>query len=70
MERMAYIGTKKCGCTVAVCIDEPSEEKETARCVSEFIQSGYIVERVTVKRAQSLLKSCKCNAVNDLFATA
>jgi len=40
-----YIGRKACGCCVAVMTD--LGDKMTGQAVSEFIQEGLTVERVT-----------------------
>jgi hypothetical protein len=41
----AYIGTRPCGCTVAVCVDMVDTPKTTAKGVSEMIRNGYAVTR-------------------------
>lgn len=58
MKRMAYIGTKACGCTVACVVDEPKEREAVAKDVQEFIQRGYVVRRVSLETARKKLKKC------------
>lgn len=54
----AYIGTKKCGCTVAAVVDEVDYPKDVAESVAEFIQRGYTIRRVLRKDVN--LVSCYC----------
>ena len=58
-----YVGTKKCGCNVAVCADIPGLEPETAKSVAEFIRHGYTVTRYHMvdDKEKAKLKLCECD---------
>lgn len=58
--KMAYIGRKKCGCVVAICVDEPNDKKFTGKIVAEYIADGMTVEHVELSKGVDMLKSCKC----------
>lgn len=55
-EPMAYIGKRpKCGCIVAMVVDEPTREREDiANTLKEFITSGLNVTRVTVEESRKI----------------
>jgi len=57
-KRMAYIGTKACGCVVACVVDVPKERDAVAQSVQGFIQRGYTVRRVSLETARKRLKRC------------
>ena len=49
MTRFAYYARwVDCDCVVAVCVDEPGFEKDTAREVASFIRRRYRVERLSI----------------------
>ena len=54
----AYIGIKSCGCCVAATVDDPKYRDEVAKDISEFIKSGYYVERVKIDDAKIKLSRC------------
>jgi hypothetical protein len=58
MERMAYTGTKGCGCMVAIVVDEPSEKKDVAAAVKRFIESGYTVDHLPLESVRGKLRRC------------
>ena len=55
----AYIGTKQCGCTVAVFMDKPELKKDIAKEVGKWIREGLVVTRIDVEDLN--LTSCKCD---------
>lgn len=65
----SYIGRKKCGCMVAVIVDDGHNIKEVSKTVAEFITSGLTVERSTVGYARANLDICRhketTNGINN-----
>lgn len=55
-----YIGVLKCGCTVAATVDNPERKKQVAEDVAEFLEAGYVIERVTIAQARKRLGPCRC----------
>lgn len=71
---MAYLGRKRCGCVVAVVVDEgPSNSDYVAEATAEFIRDGLTLERVSIAVARKSLTFCQCGksaAQGDLFEKA
>lgn len=40
----SYIGRLVCGCVVAAVVD--TQDKETGKCVADFVKDGLTIERV------------------------
>ena len=55
MTPMAYVGRAKCGCVRAAVVDLNEHRVETAKAVARYVRSGYVVEHVTVSKAQEML---------------
>ena len=55
-----YVGIKPCGCMVAWVYDDPKHPKDVANSVSDFIRSGYFVERANTDEVRHKLGKCKC----------
>lgn len=61
-----YIGFKSCGCGVAVCVDDPSHKRETAKTVAGYLREGLTIERVTMAEYPNRFKGCKCDKVGEM----
>jgi hypothetical protein len=60
-----YAGYKKCGCMVAVVIDETDSgtmdgRERTARAVADMIREGLVVKRVRQYEVQRDFTICTC----------
>jgi hypothetical protein len=55
-----YIGTKSCGCRVAVVVDERT--RDTAKDVADFIRKGLIVTRESLADYRKTVPWPRCNA--------
>lgn len=58
--RMGYFGIKKCGCVVAVVVDDPLYTAHTAERVADYIARGLSVDRLSLDDHLSRLNRCKC----------
>ncbi len=47
-----YVGFKD-GKIVAVCVDDKNDPKWTAKCVAQFIRSGYEVKHMTLEELRA-----------------
>ncbi len=55
-----YTATEKCGCVTGIVIDNPDRIKTVAQDVTEFIESGRHVDRITLIDLHQLEFGCKC----------
>ena len=60
-EEMCYIGTKPCGCTVAVLLDIEYKGNYQNNLMIEWEQLGYEITRVPLEEARKKLKICLHN---------
>lgn len=67
----SYIGRAKCGCVLAVVVDDEDDPRWTAGVVAGYIKRGYSVERVTMEEGRRLIQdTCphRKNPQAELFA--
>jgi hypothetical protein len=55
-----YVGSLRCGCGVAICVDDPQYAKDTADDVGGMIARGLTVQRLPHEDAQRAF-SAECS---------
>jgi len=53
-----YIGRLPCGCVVAATVIDGQDFRQLAKDVSQFIQEGLTIERVSSEYVKEHLRSC------------
>ena len=54
----AFIFTKKCGCTTAITLDDPTDYEGTESRIKAYTNIGYSSERVDIAKGMNKLVVC------------